>query len=241
MDVPKSKLSQHLPNLETVVSEGEASDVSMGPYEVKSASLGQIKNYLSTSVSEELDLANPNCVFEKMKKLRGFVSSIIKKPLWKNDALILRIRAVNSDADFSLKVHPDIFPLARKVYSNSDLIAKVNSHNWSSYIHETFILTSFGRDYRVVLYDFLEGIPLRSAILNNKINFEKAFQKLKELEGNFRGIKIFLHLRDGDDFLLQENGCLKLTDWAAIDDISDVPENKMQDYDPSESVRSILV
>ena len=198
-----------------------------------------LKPLLEQVIGMGQDLSDSIGLAKEINKYSGIYAEVFKKPRWKNDSLILKLTVEDSETVYALKVHPDEFPLAKKIYSNVDLMIRVNDLKHTTKLHDVFLLGDI-KEYWCILYEFIEGIPLKQAISEKKITHQEAFDKLVLMEKDFRKLKVFLRF-PSDAFLFIKDECaLAITDWSAIEFAPDITEKKWKEYDCSEFVNALL-
>ena len=189
-----------------------------------------LKHCLQDEVQQnQLNLSDEKACLAFMQGVKGYNAEVLKKSRWKNDAIIFKLAGIDGVSCYSVKIHPDVFPLCSHIYCD-DTIDKINSSGATTKIIDTFIVCSDEKKFRVVVYEFLDGTPLRKAMAENKIERESAISKLIELERKLSAVKTYLILRDQNDFLLLESGHLVLTDWNAIVDVSNSSTEALDGY-----------
>ena len=189
-----------------------------------------LKHCLESEVRQnQLNLSDEKACLAFMQRVKGYNAEVLKKSRWKNDAMIFKLTGVDGGSRYSVKIHPDVFPLCSHIYCN-DTVDKINSSGATTRIIDTFTVCSEKRSFRVVVYEFLDGTPLRKAMAENKIERESAISRLIELERKLSAVKTYLVLRDQNDFLLLESGHLVLTDWNAIVDVPNASMESLNGY-----------
>ena len=87
---------------------------------------------------------------------------IAKRPRWPQDSCIVRF----DDSSLSIKIHPDVYPIAAHIYSDRSLIEAVNGSGVAARIRETRTVGAApGKErLRVVLFEFVSGQSLKVAM-----------------------------------------------------------------------------
>lgn len=190
----------------------------------------RLKNCLQDEARQnQLNLSDETASLAFMRRVKGYHAEVLKKSRWKNDAMIFKLAGIDGGSCYSVKIHPDVFPLCSHIYCD-DTVDKINSTGATTKIIDTFLVCSDDKKFRVVVYQFLDGTPLRKAMAENKIDRESAVSKLIDLERKLSAVKTYLILRDQNDFLLLESGRLVLTDWNAIVDVSNASTESLDGY-----------
>lgn len=189
-----------------------------------------LKHCLQDEVQKnQLNLSDEKACLAFMQGIEGYNAEVLKRSRWKNDAMIFKLAGIDGGSCYSVKIHPDVFPLCSHIYCD-DTVDKINSSGATTRVIDTFTVCSEERNFRVVVYEFLDGTPLRKAMAENKIERESAISRLIELERKLSAVKTYLVLRDQNDFLLLESGHLVLTDWNAIVDVPNASKESLNGY-----------
>lgn len=189
-----------------------------------------LKDCLEDEIQQnQLNLSDEKACLAFLQQVKGYNAEVLKKSRWKHDAMIFKLSGVDGGSCYSVKIHPDVFPLCSHIYCN-DTVDRINSSGATTRIINTFTVCSDEKSFRVVVYEFLNGTPLRKAMEENKIARELAISKLIELERKLSAVKTYLILRDQNDFLLLESGHLVLTDWNAIVDVANASTESLNGY-----------
>ena len=223
--VHRSVASNDATHLALPIGDGEKQEakfvLKLSEYELESQlNFSCLKHCLQDEVQRnQLNLSDEKSCLVFMQGVKGYNAEVLKRSRWKNDAMIFKLAGIDGGSCYSVKIHPDVFPLCSHIYCD-DTLDKINSSGATTKIIDTFTVCSDEKTFRVVVYEFLDGTPLRKAMAENKIERESAISKLIELERKLSAVKTYLVLRDQNDFLLLESGRLVLTDWNAIVDVS---------------------
>jgi len=186
-----------------------------------------LRTHLDGVFTPELKFEEVASTFDK----NVYLLSLIKKPKWRDDALIFKIDSKDKKTNpYVVKIHEDKYPLASHIYNDVALIDKISGSGHAAKIIKTFSIVNADIKFRVVIYDYLNGSSLASLLQNaTEQQILELRRELKHCVGGLLKLGVNVFVRDLSDFHVISNkkdGILKivLTDFNAILDCSNSDE-----------------
>lgn len=157
-------------------------------------------------------------IFQAIAAIPKCSCTILKYPEKNNDATIFRL-SLNStpSVQLSIKVHLDIFPVAKRNYQLS--CNALNSSQATSVVHHHFVVRSKESvHYRVCIYDFLSGSSLRIALSEGQLSESRAFTILsRTAHALYRVDYGLIENFDFTDCIFTTEETIIITDWNKLD------------------------
>ena len=157
-----------------------------------------------------------------------FKITLIKNPKWKDDALLFKVEPVSKNVNYqwTIKIHEDKYPLASHIYDTKEFLNRISCSGFASKIIKTSIVKNKKIQFRVVMYEYLDGESLSDLIpkSTNKeiLLLRKALKKC--VKSLLLGGRVFAFVRDLDDYFVikekKDKYRICLTDYNAILDCS---------------------
>lgn len=174
-----------------------------------------MEEFLKELISIIGNIRNPSELKSQLENFRKSEISILKKARWDDDAIILLLNL--KEKLYSVKIHYEKYPLASHIYNSLDKLKILSQIDYITHIVYTSTCNNASNEkIRIVIYEYIEGIPLDKVIINaSESNIIKYQQQLYKCCSELMLLGFNVFIRDLADFIVVEEHII-LTDYNAI-------------------------
>ncbi len=174
-----------------------------------------MENFVKILIEKISTIVTLNELESKFNNLKQYKVSLLKKSRWEDDAVIFLLDL--NEKMYSIKIHFEKYPLASHIYNSQDKLDILSKTMYISHIINTVICDNVKKEkIRIVIYEYVEGVPLDKKIKNatndDIVEYQHQLYKCCS-ELMLLGFNVFI--RDLGDFIVGKDHII-LTDYNAI-------------------------